>query len=50
MHGCKWSLLKVREGNYKRGHGGTRWKLEAERESLFHVLSKLMLTYAKGRP
>jgi hypothetical protein len=34
------SLLKVREGNYKRGYGGTRWKLEAQREglSLFQVL------------
>jgi hypothetical protein len=31
--GCKWSLLKVREGKYKRGHGGTRWKVGAERES-----------------
>jgi hypothetical protein len=24
-------VLKVREGNYKRSHGGTRWKLEAKR-------------------
>jgi hypothetical protein len=28
--GYKWSLLQVREGNYKREHGGPRWKLEAE--------------------
>jgi hypothetical protein len=28
--GCKQTLLKVREGNYKREHGGPRWKLEAE--------------------
>jgi hypothetical protein len=49
-HGCKWNLLKVWEGNYKREHGGTRWKLEAENaHSLFQVLSKLMLTYGKGR-
>jgi hypothetical protein len=26
-----WSLLKVREGNYKRGHNGSMWKPEAER-------------------
>jgi hypothetical protein len=30
-----WSLLKVREGNSKRGHGGTRRKLEAERDFVF---------------
>jgi hypothetical protein len=29
--GYKWSLLKVREGNYKREHGGPQWNLEAER-------------------
>jgi hypothetical protein len=29
--GCKWSLLKVREGNYKREHGGPSWDLEAEK-------------------
>jgi hypothetical protein len=28
---CCWSLLKVREGNYKRKHGGSRWNLEVER-------------------
>jgi hypothetical protein len=28
--GYKWSLLKIREGNYKREHGGYRWNLEAE--------------------
>jgi hypothetical protein len=42
-----------REGNYKRGHGGIRSKLEVERERerviLFQVLLKLMLTYGKGR-
>jgi hypothetical protein len=40
---CKWSLLKVKERNYKRGHGGKvregnykrrlggiKWNLEAE--------------------
>jgi hypothetical protein len=46
--GCKWSLLKFREGNYKREHGGCRWNLEAERASLLQVLLKLMLTYGKG--
>jgi hypothetical protein len=25
------SLLKVREGKYKREHGGHRWNLQAER-------------------
>jgi hypothetical protein len=25
--------LKIREGNYKRGYGGIRWELEAERAS-----------------
>jgi hypothetical protein len=29
-HGYNWSLLKVREGNYKRKHGGPRRKLEVE--------------------
>jgi hypothetical protein len=38
-----------RKGNLKRGHGGTRWKLETERVSLFQMLLKLMLTYGKGR-
>jgi hypothetical protein len=33
----------------RRGHGGTRWKLEEERESLLQVLSKLTLTSGKGR-
>jgi hypothetical protein len=39
-HGYKWSLLKVREGKYKREHGGN---LEAEEESasLLQVLLKL---------
>jgi hypothetical protein len=42
---------KVRKGNYKRGHDGTRSKLAAERArlSLFQVLLKLMVTYGKGR-
>jgi hypothetical protein len=31
-HGCKWSLLKVREGKYKGSMVvGPRWKPEAER-------------------
>jgi hypothetical protein len=29
-HGYKGSLLKVREGDYKREHGEPRWNLEAE--------------------
>jgi hypothetical protein len=28
-HGCKWSLLEVREGNTKGSMVGLRWKLEA---------------------
>jgi hypothetical protein len=28
-HGCKRSLLKVREGKYKREHGRYRWSLMA---------------------
>jgi hypothetical protein len=28
--GYKWSLLKVRKGNYKGEHGGHRWNLEVE--------------------
>jgi hypothetical protein len=32
---CKCSLLKVREGNCKREHGGPRWNLEAKRVFLF---------------
>jgi hypothetical protein len=42
-----WSLLKVREGNYKSVHGGTRWKMEAK--SLFQRLTllTLVLTYGK---
>jgi hypothetical protein len=35
--------------SYKRGHDGTKWKLEAESLSLFWVLLKLMLTGGKGR-
>jgi hypothetical protein len=31
MYGCKWSLLKVREENYKGSMVGPRWNLEAER-------------------
>jgi hypothetical protein len=27
----KWSLLKVREGKYKRSMVGLRWNLEAEK-------------------
>jgi hypothetical protein len=34
---------KGREGNYKRGHGGSRSKLEAERESFIQVLLKLKM-------
>jgi hypothetical protein len=30
-HGCKWSLLTVREGKYEREHGGLRWNLEAQK-------------------
>jgi hypothetical protein len=59
-----WSLLNVRDGNYKRGlvRPGGSWKQrererERERErkrerdclSLFPVLLTLMLTYGKGR-
>jgi hypothetical protein len=47
---CKWSLLKVREGKYKREHGGHRWYLEAERESpsLLQMLLKPTLIYGRG--
>jgi hypothetical protein len=31
IRGYKWSLLKVREGKYKKEHGGCRWNLQAER-------------------
>jgi hypothetical protein len=36
--GCIRSLLKVREGKYKRDHGGHRWSLLT---SLLQVLLKL---------
>jgi hypothetical protein len=49
IHGYKWSLLKVKEGKYKREHGGTKWKLEIARLSLFQVPLKLRLVYGKGR-
>jgi hypothetical protein len=42
-----WSLLKVREGNYKRP-----WKGQGETGSrifLFQVLLKFAITYGKGR-
>jgi hypothetical protein len=32
-HGCKWSLLKVREGKRKREHGGHR-HLQEERKRM----------------
>jgi hypothetical protein len=28
MHGCKWSLLKVRKGKYKGEHGGVQVESE----------------------
>jgi hypothetical protein len=34
-HMSVMSLLKVREGNYKRRPGGTRWKLQVERDFSF---------------
>jgi hypothetical protein len=44
-------LLKVREGKYKRGHGGAQVESGGrERASLPQVLLKLMLTYARGEP
>jgi hypothetical protein len=50
-HRCKWSLLKFKEGNYKREHGGPRWKLEArDNVSLFQFLLKLMLTWQRKNP
>jgi hypothetical protein len=50
-HGYKWSLLKVREGKYKRECGGHRGNLEAESLRFsFLVLLKLTLSYQKGEP
>jgi hypothetical protein len=49
-HECKWSLLKVREGKYKRKHGGSQIESgERECASLLHVLLKLTLTYREWR-
>jgi hypothetical protein len=44
-HGCKWSLLKVREGKYKREHDdpGGIWK-QRECVSVLQVPLKLTLT------
>jgi hypothetical protein len=49
--GCKWSLLKVKKEKYKGSmlSTGGVWRLR-ERASLFLVLLKLTLTYAKGEP
>jgi hypothetical protein len=47
--GINWSLLKAREGNYKREYGGPRWNLEAKRAFSLQVLLKPMPTYGKGR-
>jgi hypothetical protein len=43
-HGCKWRLFEVREGKYKREHGGAQ-VVSGGREcaGLLHVLLKLML-------
>jgi hypothetical protein len=40
-----WSLLKVREGNYKSEYSGHRWNLQA---SLLQMLLKPRLIYGKG--
>jgi hypothetical protein len=34
-HGCKWSLLKFREGKYNRELGGRIWNLQAKSMLLF---------------
>jgi hypothetical protein len=46
-HGCKWSLLTVREGKYEREHGGLRWNLEAQKACVSSPL-KPTVTYGKG--
>jgi hypothetical protein len=49
-YGCKWSLLKVREGNYKGGMMGPGGICRQRGHlSLLQVLLKLMLTSGKGR-
>jgi hypothetical protein len=47
--GCKWSLLKVRDGKYKGKHSETQVEARRERVSAFQVLLKPKLTYGKGR-
>jgi hypothetical protein len=47
--GVQWSLLQVREGNYKRAQWGQVEAESRERLSLFQVLLKFNLTYGKGR-
>jgi hypothetical protein len=44
-------LVGGKEKGITKRHGGSRWKLEGEREGLplFLVFLKLMLTYGKGR-
>jgi hypothetical protein len=41
------SLLKVREGKYKRGHGGHRWYLEAEKAE-YRIFKPVEATIKKG--
>jgi hypothetical protein len=45
------SLLKVRERETQREHGGHRWSVPTERESafLFQVLLKSALTHGQSR-
>jgi hypothetical protein len=47
--GVQWSLLQVREGNYKRAQWGQVEAESRERLSLFQVPLKFNLTYGKGR-
>jgi hypothetical protein len=45
------SLLKVREGNYKKKHSGCRWNLLAERAAfLLYVLLKHVVTNGREEP
>jgi hypothetical protein len=49
MHGYKWGLLKVREREIQREHGGCRWSLLAETAYFpLHVLLKPTLTHGGG--
>jgi hypothetical protein len=45
----KWSLLKVRGGNYKRESGGTQVESGGRENEVLQVLLNPMLTYGKVR-